>query len=369
MVQCDVEEIERVHPMPGNYWVVSFTTSDMAEEAQNGFILKEKRIHPVLMAKRFVTATVAYAPPDATLGDIERALERYTEVISIKDLYVRDFPGIKNGKQRVVLKPQEGKLPAFFQVGPYKASLFFSGRVACCPYCKRTDHLGRDCTRKREKKCYKCGRIGHYQRNCPDLYQRYEDYVQQTRQEQNNNNEQDRKEMDSNEINGEQAAERDSTPSVSVDMAGVEELSDDESSDSSVDTLIEVPDNNTTATATTITTPPTATKHAINIVTVNKETEEVLVGLFSPEHPTKAESEQQRQETQDEHTQVLFTDTETTPKGTQDTEATPKDTQEEMDIQQNLKQKPLAKVDLRLKFGQFPKPRRSPKHKRRKEKI
>ena len=151
---------------------------------------------------------------------------------------------------------------------------------------------------------------------------------------------------------------------MSLDMAGVEELSDDESRDSSVDTLIEVPDDNATATATTSTTPPTATKDAIEIVTVNKETEEVLVGLFSPERPTKAESEQQRQETEDENTQVLFTDTESTPKDTQNTETTPKDTQEEMDIQQNLKRKPLAKVDLRLKFGQSPKPRRSPKHKR-----
>ena len=115
-------------------------------------------------------------------------------------------------------------------------------------------------------------------------------------------------------------------PSVSEDMAGIEELSDDESSDSSVDTLIEVPDDNATATATTITTPPTATKDAIEVLTVNKETEEVLAGLFSPERPTKAELEQQRQETQDEHTQVLFTDTETTPKSTQNTENTPKDT-------------------------------------------
>ena len=76
------------------------------------------------------------------------------------------------------------------------------------------------------------------------------------------------------EINGEQAAKRDSTPSVSNDMAGVEKLSDGESSDSS-DTLIEVQEaqeaNNTAAAATTTPPPP----DEIDIVKVNKQTEEV----------------------------------------------------------------------------------------------
>ena len=76
MVQCNVEMIERVHPMPGNYWVVVFKSVEMAEEAQNGFILKEKKVYPKVIAKRFVTATVAYAPPDATLGEIQWALEQ-----------------------------------------------------------------------------------------------------------------------------------------------------------------------------------------------------------------------------------------------------------------------------------------------------
>ena len=199
MVQCDVSEIERVHPMPGNIWVVVFATEQAAEEATNGFILKEARIHPKLIGQQFITATVAYAPANATLGDIERVLEPYAEVISIHDLFIRDFPGIKNGKQLVVLKPPEAGLPSFFQVGRCKASLFYTGRISCCPYCEQRDHLGRDCPRKHKKKCLKCGSLGHFQRNCPDIYQRYEDYERQTRQandrQQQNNNE-DRQERD-----------------------------------------------------------------------------------------------------------------------------------------------------------------------------
>ena len=64
------------------------------------------------------------------------------------------FPEIKNGKQRVVLKPWESKMPSLFQVGRYKASLFFTGRVSCCPYCEQTDHLRKDCSRKHEEMLY-----------------------------------------------------------------------------------------------------------------------------------------------------------------------------------------------------------------------
>ena len=370
MVQCDVDDIERVHPMPGNYWVVVFSTTELAEEATNGFILKEEKVYPKLIGQRFITATVAFAPPIASLGDIERALEPFVEVISIKDLFIRDFPGIRNGKKRVVLKPREGRLPSFFQVGQYKASLFFTGQVSCCPYCEETTHLGRDCPRKHERRCRVADLATTRAPAWTDIS------VTKTTNGKHNNLTNTWKttmnKRDSIEINGEQATERDSTPSVSVDMAGVEKLSDSKASDDSVDTLVEVPqDTNSTKADTPPATDSTLTATSQTtpaIVTVNKETAGVLAGLFILERPTRAELDQQRQETQDEHTQVLFTDTETTLKDTQDTETTPKDTQEEMDIQQNLKRKPLAKVDLRQKFGQSPKPR-SPKHKRRKEKV
>ena len=144
-------------------------------------------------------------------------------------------------------------------------------------------------------------------------------------------------------------------PSVSVDMADVENLSDSESSNSSADTLVKVPEHNTTtAAATTPTTTPQEPKEEINIVKVNDETEQVLEGLFgSPERPTRAEQDQDRQETQD-HTQELFTN--------------PVE-EEKMETTQNNKQKPVARVELRTKFGQSPKPWRSPKHKKQKDKL
>ena len=161
--------------------------------------------------------------------------------------------------------------------------------------------------------------------------------------------------IDETRYSDEQATERDSTPSVSVDIDGVEELSDSESSDSSVDTLVEVKEEDiTAAAATTPTAKPQETTDEINIVKVNKQTEEVLEGLFgSPERPTRAEQEQDKQE--QEHTQELFSDKD--------------DTQDKMDITHNNKRKPLSPQDLRVKFGQSPKPRRSPKHKRRKDKL
>lgn len=60
----------------------------MAENATMGFILKEKVIHPKVMARKFVTATVAYIPPDVSLGEIGEALDRFAEVVSLTELHV-----------------------------------------------------------------------------------------------------------------------------------------------------------------------------------------------------------------------------------------------------------------------------------------
>ena len=144
-----------------------FKNATLAEEATNGFILKERRVRTKLVAQLFITATVAYVPPDASMQEIEEALERFTDVVSLKELYLQDFPGIKIGKQRAILKPREGGLPSFFPIRDYKASLFFAGHISCSPYCEERDQLGRDCPSKRIRRCYTCGSTGHLRRNCP----------------------------------------------------------------------------------------------------------------------------------------------------------------------------------------------------------
>lgn len=161
LVSFDKEDIERVQAMPGNVWLVIFKNATLAKETTYGFILKEKKVQPKLVSQHFITATVAYVPHNVPMHEIEEALERFADMVSLKELYTRDFPGIKKGKQRAVLKPREDGLPSFFPIRNYKASLFFTGRISCCPYYEERDHLGRDCLTKRICQCFVCGVIGY----------------------------------------------------------------------------------------------------------------------------------------------------------------------------------------------------------------
>ena len=224
LVSFDEEEIERMQAMPGHIWLVIFKNTTLAEEATYGFILKEQKVRPKLVSQCFITTTVAYVPPDV-------ALERFADVVSLKELYMRDFPGIKNGKQRAVLKPREGGLPSFFPIRDKKASLFFTGRISCCPYCEERDHLGRDCLTKRIRRCYTCVATGYIRRNCPG-YDR-----------QNNDNYNEDRTNNDNTL----PERMDAMPSVSVDMAGIAVHSDGESTSSgdSLETVVEIPQDKT----------------------------------------------------------------------------------------------------------------------------
>ena len=322
LVSFEENEIECVQPMPGHVWLVVFTTVALAEEATNGFILKERVIHPTLVARRFVTATVAYVPPDATLSDIQYALEQFAEVISIKELYLRDFPRIRNGKQRVVLRPRDG-LPSFFTIKNYKASLFFAGRVSYCPYCEGKDHLGWDCKRKREKRCFKCGGADHFQRQCTGH------------------------KMDTEDKNTKPVPEVVALPDVSTDAADRLSTSETESStsDSSCETVImehETQDKTDTSTqdkteqeTPELFTPPTPTQDKTNVT-------EILQELFASPTPSP-----QKESTPD-----------STPDNNDKTEAAGERSEsEDMDVTQNNKRKsvkesPKARRDLRKKFGQ-----------------
>ena len=356
LVSFDEEEIERVQAMPGHVWLVVFKNSTLAEEATNGFILKEQRVRPKLVAERFVTATVEYILPDASMREIEEALERFADVVSLKELCLRDFPGIKNGKQRAVLKPREGGLPSFFPIRDYKASLFFTSRISCCPYCEERDHLGRNCPSKRIHPCFTCGSTGHLRRNCAGY----------AREDNDNNNNEDRTNNDNT------LPERvDAMPSVSVDMADIAVLSDGEStsSDSSLDTVVEISQDETDRNTTNPATESNIEKSDRTKEKLQQDavTAEVLADLFADaaEELTMAEKLQLQQEQQElQPSPELFPPTDP---GT-NTPEKPSDP-ENMEINQNLKRKPLTPVDLRQKFGQSPKPQRSPKHKRKKDKL
>ena len=135
-------------------WTVIFKTITAAERlAEKGFTLLNKHVSPVLYNKRLITATVAFAPPGTTPTDIQAVLQEYVQVKQIHPIFLHDFPSIKSGKSRVVLQlngegtPEE-VLPSFITLHGRHKSLFFSGRISCCPYCNSANHLRRDCPHK-----------------------------------------------------------------------------------------------------------------------------------------------------------------------------------------------------------------------------
>ena len=246
---------------------------------------------------------------------------------------MRDFPGIKNGKQRAVLKPREGGLPSFFPIRDKKASLFFTGRISCCPYCEERDHLGRDCPTKRIRRCFTCRATGHIRRNCPGYDRQNTDNYNEDRTNNNDNTLPER---------------MDAMPSVSVDMAGIAVLSDGESTSSgdSLETVVETPQNKTDSNTTDPATEPRIEEtDKTDKTEQDAATAEVLADLFADdsdsEDLTTAEKLQLQQEQQEQQSQELFPPTDP---GT-DTTKKPEDP-EKMEINQN-KHKPLSPVDLR----------------------
>lgn len=171
-----LEEIEAVQQDPGKgNWTVIFKTISTAKRlAENGFTLLNEQISPVLYNKRLITATVAVAPLGTLPTDIQTVLQEYAQFKQVHPIFLCDFPSIKSGKFRVV--PQlnregtpEEVLPSFITLHGRHSSLFFSGRISCCPYCNSADHLGGDCPRQGQPHCFSCNMLGHVRANCPDL--------------------------------------------------------------------------------------------------------------------------------------------------------------------------------------------------------
>ena len=175
LVHVSVDDIKAIQQDPGRgNWSVTFKDIATAERITNtGFLLMEERIIPIAYRVHLVTATVAFVPPGTTPNDIIEALEQYAEVKQIFPIFLKDFPTSKSGKFRVILQPKdEGVpaevLPAYINVNGTKGALFYAGRIPRCPYCDSADHFGRDCTQKGQKKCHKCGQLGHLQADCTE---------------------------------------------------------------------------------------------------------------------------------------------------------------------------------------------------------
>ena len=175
-VQLDEIEAIQQDPGKGNWSIILKSISTAEKLAERGFTLLEQQVLPTPYNARLIAATVAFAPPGTTADDIVEALTDCAELKQVLPIFLKDFPSIKSGKYRVMLKPRgegppEEVLPAYITLHGRRASLFYAGRIPRCPYCNSATHLGRDCSHKGQKKCFHCDEFGHVRAECPNIIQ------------------------------------------------------------------------------------------------------------------------------------------------------------------------------------------------------
>ena len=140
LFRVQLDEIEAIQQDPGKEnWSTILKSISMAEKlAERGFTLLEQ-VFPTPYNARLIAATVAFAPPRTTADNIVEALADCAEVKQVLPIFLKDFPTIKSGKYRVMLKPRgegppEDVLPAYITVHGHRASLFYPGaRIATQP--------------------------------------------------------------------------------------------------------------------------------------------------------------------------------------------------------------------------------------------
>ena len=173
-VQLDEIEAIQQDPGKGNWSIILKSISTAEKRAERGFTLLEQQVFPVPYNARLIAAIVAFAPHGTTADDILEALADYADIKQILPIFLTDFPSIKSGKYRVMLKPRgegppEEILPSYITLHRHRASLFYAGRIPRCPYCNSATHLGRDCPHKGQKKCFHCDQFGHVRAECPNI--------------------------------------------------------------------------------------------------------------------------------------------------------------------------------------------------------
>ena len=106
LFRVQLDEIEAIQQDPGKEnWSTILKSISMAQKlTERGFTLLEQ-VFPTPYNVRLIAATVAFAPPRTTADDIVEALADCAEVKQVLPIFLKDFPTIKSGKYRVMLKP------------------------------------------------------------------------------------------------------------------------------------------------------------------------------------------------------------------------------------------------------------------------
>ena len=162
-VQLDEIEAMQQDPGKGNWSIILKSNSTAKKLAKRGFILLEQQVFPTPYNAALSPATIAFVPPGTTPDDILAVLGNYAEVKQILPIFLKDFPSIKSGTYRVMLK---GRLERFYlPTSPHTGVELHSFTQARLPGARiATQPLTL-------KKRFQCDQFSHVRAECSNIIQ------------------------------------------------------------------------------------------------------------------------------------------------------------------------------------------------------
>ena len=134
-----------------------------AELLSNDLFIEDRLIPVTPAGVHAASVHVRDLPVELSDESVKSAFSAYGEVFSVRPVFFKDFPQLRNGN-RVLLMSTREPIPSSLVVLGFPCRTWYPGQPVKCPVCRQPGHSPRACPLS--GLCRRCKQPGHVAREC-----------------------------------------------------------------------------------------------------------------------------------------------------------------------------------------------------------